>query len=137
MRQKNFAAEHEKQSQHRYMQIKKQCTLSRSATYEEYIEWFIKRYGVYQDYIAAFVFLLKDLGFPQDTCTLRENIEDEQRKLREKGFDEIVLMDPSVRMREIDRMSGQRFEEFLTWLYTKMGFGVRKTKKGADQGADL
>jgi len=137
VRQKCFAAEHEKQFQHKYMQLKKQCTLSRFATYEEYIEWFIKRYGVYQDYVATFIFLLKDLGFPQTTCTIRENIEDEQRKHLKKGFDEVVLMDPSVRMREIDRMSGQRFEEFLTWLYAKIGFGVWKTKKGADQGADL
>lgn len=137
MRQKYSADEHEKQSQQKYMQLKKQCTLSRSATYGEYIEWFIKRYGVYQNYVAAFISLLKDLGFPQATCEIRENIEDEQRKHLKKSFDEIVLMDPSVRMREIDRMSGQQFEGFLTWLYTEIGFGVWKTKKAADQGADL
>jgi len=137
MRQKYHIAELEKQFQHKYIRLQRQCTLGKSATYEEYIEWFIKRYGVYQDYVYAFVFLLKHRGFSKTTCEIREDIEYKQRKQQKRGFDEIVLMDPSVRMREIDGMSGLKFEEFCTWLFKVMGFAVQKTKKSGDQGADL
>ncbi|MCB8959575.1 MAG: restriction endonuclease [Ardenticatenales bacterium] len=37
----------------------------------------------------------------------------------------------------IDSMDGYQFEAFLVELYTRLGYDVEPTRKGADQGADL
>ena len=137
MRKKGSVINHQKKFDERYMQLKRKCTLNRYASYEEHIFWFIKRYGTNQNYIAPFALVLKDRGFLQTTCKIREDIEYEQRKLRKRGFDDIVLMDPAVRMRNIDKMTGAQFEKFLQWFFIQQGYIVNMTKPGHQQGTDL
>ncbi len=38
---------------------------------------------------------------------------------------------------EIDQMSGHRFEEFLSTLFRRLGYGVEMTSRHGDYGADL
>lgn len=38
---------------------------------------------------------------------------------------------------DVDEMTGFQFEDFIYDVYNKLGYEVRKTQKGADQGADL
>lgn len=133
----NFSDYDEKLYQ-RYQYLKNQCPLDKNASYDEYIDWFIKKFGVYYTkYFVAFCFCLKDLRFPYTTCKIREDIEDKLINKKERNFYEIAFMIPYARLKYIDIMSGQQFETFLTWLFSELGFRVEKTKKGSDQGADL
>jgi len=38
---------------------------------------------------------------------------------------------------EIDQMSGLEFEQYLEWLFRKLGYNVERTKYQSDYGADL
>ena len=38
---------------------------------------------------------------------------------------------------EIDKMNGKAFEDYLTWLFQKMGYKVSPTPYAGDYGADL
>jgi len=131
--------EYEQQLNQRYMRLQNTCKLSPNAPYNQYIEWFVKRFGVYyQKYWLAFCLLLKERGFPYTgSCRIREDIEDMLRQKGKKGFYGIFLMDPLVRLREIDSMTGPEFEKFLQWFFAQQECLVIKTKTGHQQGTDF
>ena len=120
------------------MRLQNQCHLSLSASYEQYVDWFIKKYGVYyQEYWLAFCKLLANRGFPQTSSKIREDINHRLIKKGIRGFNEIVSMDPLVRMREIDDMTGAQFGKFLQWFFSQQGYFVNMTKPGHQQGTDF
>ena len=52
------------------------------------------------------------------------------RKFKHSGTENITLM-------EIDGMTGEQFEYYLTNLFKAKGYSAYKTKSGGDQGADV
>ena len=52
------------------------------------------------------------------------------RKVKSKDTKNITLM-------EIDNMTGEQFEYYLTNLFKAKGYSAYKTKSGGDQGADV
>lgn len=68
---------------------------------------------------------------------IREDIEDMLRQKGKKGFYEIFLMDPLVRLRKLDIMTGTEFEKFLQWFFSQQGYLVNMTKPGHQQGTDF
>jgi len=133
--------EYEQQLNQRYMRLQNTCELSPNAPYNQYIEWFVKRFDVYyQKYWLVFCLFLANRGFsytPYTPCKIREDIGDMLRQKGKKGFYEIFLMDPSVRLRKLDIMTGTEFEKFLHWFFAQQEYLVTKTKPGHQQGTDF
>ena len=131
--------EYERQLNQRYMRLQNTCKLSPNAPYNQYIEWFVKRFDVYyQKYWLAFCLFLGNRGYPYlKSCRIREDIEDMLRQKGKKGFYEIFLMDPLVRLRKLDNMTGPEFEKFLHWFFAQQEYLVIKTKPGHQQGTDF
>ena len=105
-------AEYNQQLHQKYMQLQNQCQLSPSASYDQYIDWFINRYGVYyQEYYLAFCMLLSNRGFNLTSCKIREDIVNKiNLRIKDKSnFIDIAFLDESVRMNELDHMSGFKF----------------------------
>ena len=90
MTQTYSVAGYNEQLEQKYIRLQKKCPLSRSASYEQYINWLVKRYGVYfqEDYLP-FCMLLKNRGFPPTTCKIREDIVDKLKTPRKRDFEEI------------------------------------------------
>jgi len=133
--------EYDRQLNQRYMRLQNTCKLSPNAPYNQYIEWFVKRFDVYyQKYWLAFCLLLANRGFPctsYTSCRIREDIEDMLRQKGKKGFYEIFLMDPLVRLRRLDIMTGAEFEKFIQWFFAQQEYLIIKTKPGHQQGTDF
>lgn len=130
--------EYERQLNQRYMRLQNTCKLSPNAPYNQYIECFVKRFDVYyQKYWLAFCLFLANRGFPYTSCRIREDIEDMLRQKGKKGFYEIFLMDPLIRLRKLDTMTGAEFEKFLHWFFAQQEYLVIKTKPGHQQGTDF
>ncbi len=49
------------------------------------------------------------------------------RQKGKKGFYEIFLMDPLVRLRKLDIMTGTEFEKFLHWFFAQQEYLIIKT----------
>jgi len=133
--------EYDRELNQRYMRLQNTCKLSPDASYNQYIEWFVKRFDVYyQKYWIAFCLFLANRGFPSTSytsCRIREDIEDMLRQKGKKGFYEIFLMDPLVRLRRLDMMTSTEFEKFLQWFFSQQGYLIIKTKTGHEQGTDF
>ena len=79
--------EFERLLKQRYMQLEKNCKLSPKASYNQYIDWFIKRFDIYyKKYWLAFHLFLNNRGFTYTTCKIRDDIEYTLKKKEEKTF---------------------------------------------------
>jgi hypothetical protein len=72
----------------------------------------------------------------QDDYRIWERKADDARQ-EEEARDEWFQLHQAVKMRDVDRMTGSEFEEFLSVLFRKMDYRVALTPRGPDQGADL
>jgi HJR/Mrr/RecB family endonuclease len=119
-------------------QIRQKVLSTHPKTFDDYITVYLKLFKRY--YLEKYTELtrvLQEAGYRVTTCDVREVLLDRVLKQPLASFRDIAALDPSVRMREIDRLSGKGFEEFLTWFFVNQEYFVHNTKRGADQGADL
>ena len=90
----------------------------------------------YHNITALFKYISDSIDPNISKDTIDELIKKKEEKLKLKRFEENLLNDESIAV-NIDQLSGFEFEDYLSRLYTKMGYKVELTKSGADQGADL
>ena len=87
--------------------LKKAFPADRLSTIEDYVDLFLILRGVgYRDYSLEFGLLLKDRGFSDSSCQVRELTEDRLLKGNYKSF-------KLKSQHEIDKMTGVEFEVFL------------------------
>ena len=119
-------------------QLRRKILLANPRTLNDYFNIYLKLYGAYYEKKnTEFTLLLEEWGYKFSTCDVRKTLSDLFLKYYKNDFKSIIQLDESFRMREIDNLSGENFEDFLIWFFTQQGYTVRKTKPGADKGADF
>lgn len=116
-----------------------------SNDYNKLADAYVKTFCNNLDYVPCLALMLKQSGCGVELETLRAIIKFRYEKtLEEQKFVRLKkrLNSPNdfelpMTMEEIDNMDGLQFEDFLSKLFSKMGYGVQLTKASGDQGADL
>ncbi len=83
--------------------------------------------------------MLEEKGFTDiSIISLRSKIKKVKTELEIQALERKLSAGVSfVSIKDIDKLSGYGFENFLKSLFEKMGYKVEQTKSSKDQGADL
>jgi len=111
--------------------LKKAFPPDKLDTVEDYVDLFLGYRGTkYEKYFLEFGLLLRDRGFSDGSCQIRELIVDRLLKGDYKSF-------KLKKQHEIDKMTGFEFQVFLARFFDRCGCQVEMMPKSHDKGADL
>jgi len=111
--------------------LKKAFPADKLNTIEDYVDLFLRYRGTkYHDFFLEFGLLLRDRGFSDGSCQVRELISD---RLLNGDYKSFKLKG----QHEIDKMTGVEFEVFLARFFERCGCLVEITPKSHDKGTDL
>lgn len=89
--------------------------------------YIIKKYNIETDYLSIYELIIKSL-LPELERLKLENFE---KSLK------ISTNRPQYSINDVDLMGGLEFEQFISKLFSKMGYAAKVTKASGDQGIDV
>lgn len=118
--------------------FKKQVHLKKPRTLKGYIDLFLENFGAYYRHrFLEFCLFLMEKGYSLTSCYVEDKIYEQLKKFDKERFDYIRMLKESDFLSKIDKMTGDDFEDFICWLFYRLGYKASKTKASADQGVDL
>ena len=105
-----------------------------SESMDGYKSWYIDYLNVLLKYLKS-----NKMSSSNSVKQLLSEIKEFENKQKLKLFKNNLLKrsEEIIHIEDIDLMNGFEFEDFLSQLFTKMGYKVEQTKLSGDQGADL
>ena len=110
----------------------------RPTTLKKYLNLYLCYFGTkFDKKLGEFCYFLQKHGYNYTTCNLRDMLVDRTNELYKEPFGNLLLLNKTHFLSNIDSMSGNIFQNFITWMFEKIGYNVTQNKTSHDQGADL